>query len=435
MKKPPTGRQHALALLKRFGSSGRSNTVLAEATHVTPFVTTLFYGVIERRITLDTAVRRYSNVAFDKIDSDTLTLLRVGLYQLYYMREAEHAVVSETVDLSPHRAKGFVNAVLRSAVRDREDFLAEINADVPPAATGDLSRSDISRLSVRYSFPQRLIRRWLAYLGRDTTLSVLYSAYNVSPLSVTLNPKYTYDELCASLKEDGLSDITRNAGDNYSFRACGRKVTELASYKAAYFHVQDVSSYECAMTVVDLLRDVSGKTVYDICSPPGGKAFTMAERGARVMACATTARLAETVLAGASRLGLCENGAGGVTVEINDGRVLNERYVAAPADVVLVDAPCSGFGTFRSKPEVKYKTDAEIAHLPQLQLDILETSAAYVKAGGRLVYSTCTLARAENEGVCEAFLSRNAGFVLAESRVVAPVGRDGFFTAVFARNG
>lgn len=396
------------------------------------FVTALFYGVTERRMTLDFVIRQYSTVEFDKIDADALAALRIGLYQILYMHTPENAAVNESVTLAGMDSRGFVNGVLRAFLRAGK----QMNLDSVTDAE--------SRLSIEYSCARWLVKQWLRDYGKDRTLSLLEGSFGRPPLYLRVNTLGSnVEDVMASLKSEGVS-----AQKNPLLPECVEitkmgKLTGIesaASYKKGWFHVQDISS----QLYSKVIRPMMTETVIDICSAPGGKAFSVAEimnnRG-KLLACELyDARLA-MVESGKNRLGLDM-----IETLENDGLVRNPNLPLA--DKVLVDAPCSGFGVIRRKPEIKYKQKKSVEELPHTQEKLLDISAGYVKPGGRLCYSTCTLNTAENERVAEKFLSAHPEFSPVISPSCVPgiedaanltffpeqTGGDGFFVAVFRKN-
>ncbi len=396
------------------------------------FAAALFYGVVERKLTLDHVIRSSSNIPFEKLDRAAVAILRAGLYQLLYMPSVpESAAVNESVKLCKKlkvfSAQGFVNAMLRSFVRNGKRI-----------SYSGLSFSE--RLSVEYSCPQWLVEQLLEQYGEDNTRKVLSTSIGKPPVYIRVNTiKTTTPDLIKTLAREkikahpveGMEHCLRleNLGD----------VEKSPSFKKGLYHVQDLSSQLCCQT----LRPVVTETVLDVCAAPGGKSFTMAEL------MGNNGRLYSLDLHD-MRVGLIEDGAERLGIRIisamqNDAARFNEELPMA--DRVLCDVPCSGFGVIRRKPEIKYKDKAEVEGLPAIQREILATSARYVKVGGTLVYSTCTLNRAENDEVAEWFAKQHPEF----APIVQPLpikdaensykrtffpdenGGDGFFTASFRR--
>ncbi|MGN1133698.1 MAG: SAM-dependent methyltransferase, partial [Oscillospiraceae bacterium] len=216
----------------------------------------------------------------------------------------------------------------------------------------------------------------------------------------TLN--HSIDEIIAVLNSDGFEcEINKYAEDALNISGSGT-IENTRAYAEGLVHVQDLSCQLCCKAVAPEEND----TVLDICAAPGGKTFTMAElmhNKGRILAFDLHENRAKLIQKGAKRLGLSI-----VSASVNNGKEYNARI--SPADKVLCDVPCSGLGVIRRKPEIKYKNPKEFERLPSIQYDILNTSAKYVKDGGILVYSTCTLSRAENDNVTDRFLAEHHDF-------------------------
>lgn len=392
------------------------------------FAAAMFYGILERRMTLDYVIRAYSSKGFDSLDKSVVQLLRMGLYQLLYMDSVpESAAVNETVALASPRQKGFINAVLRSFLRDG----CNVNY-------GELSGD--ARLSVEYSCPKWLVKMWRGRFGEERTLGLLRSSFGRPPLFLRANTlRCSADELIAALAEDGIT-----ARKNELLPDCvelmGGSPDCCSAYWRGLFHVQDISSQLCCK----ILGAQSGETVLDMCAAPGGKSFTAAEymkNEGRLISFDLHENKLSLIKSGAKRLGLSV-----ISARQNDASVFDPDI--PQADRVLCDVVCSGLGVIRRKPEIKYKPKQEIMQLPPIQAEILETAKRYVKRGGRLVYSTCTLNEAENEAVVEEFLRNNPDFSPEEIKIgidddggfcrnffPEKTGGDGFFAALLKRNG
>lgn len=425
-------------LMKMESSEAYSNLLLDHAFNEAElsdrdkaFAAALFYGVLERRLTLDHVIRTNSKIAFEKLDKAAVQILRTGLYQLLYMPSVpESAAVNESVKmckkLKCFSAQGFVNGMLRSFIRSGKKI-------------SYLGISPEKRLSVEYSCPEWLTEKFISEYGMDFAVRALKASVGKPPVYARVNSlRTTTDKVIAELAKHrikaapypGLVNCIRleKAGD----------IEKCAPFRQGLFHVQDISSQLCCLT----LRPVVNETVLDVCAAPGGKSFTLAEL------MGNNGKLYSMDLHD-MRVGLIEDGAARLGIKIitamqNDASKFNGAL--PQADRVLCDVPCSGFGVIRRKPEIKYKPPEEFAGLPEIQYQILETSARYVKSGGTLVYSTCTLSRAENDDVADRFAASHPEFM----PIVQPVplsapgdykrtycpdenGGDGFFTASFRR--
>ena len=399
------------------------------------FVCNLVYGTLDRLILIDYNLGLYLNQPVRKLKPELHTILRMGTYQLLFMDKVpSRAAVNESVNLAKVNKSSFaaslVNAVLRR--------VADNGIRLP-----DTSETNPDYLAIKYSCPEWLISLWIESYGYDNAVALAEKALEAPPVVIRVNTtKITPDELIWKLAEEGvISEKTDIASDALIISNTG-SVDELEAYKQGYFHAQDLASQLCCAA----LDPQEGETVFDLCSAPGGKAFTVAERmnnSGVVRAFDIYQSRVELIKNGATRLGLSN-----VFSYLSDASIFNENY--GLADRVLCDVPCSGLGIIRRKPEIRFKNRSDIDNLPELQYRILCNATRYLKQGGRLVYSTCTLNPAENSDVCNRFLSEHPEFTAVE--VLPDIPRfsteekfltlmphinstDGFFIAVFEKNG
>ncbi len=392
------------------------------------FISALYYGVIERRITLDEIIKKYSSRPIDKLSDAVRQILRMGIYQLLYMDSVpDNAAVNESVILAKDNknpaVSGFVNALLRNFIRDGKKL--------------PRSNDKIYNLSVEYSCPEWLIKTWLESYGEEVCLSMLRSSIGRAPVTVRLNTcKFSFDEIVLQLKEECVSyNVNEHVPDCLELFGCG-SIEKLTAYEKGMIHVQDVS---CQLCVLELDAK-EGDVVLDMCSAPGGKAFTCAElmndKG-RVLAFDLHEKRVNLIKSGAKRLEL-----NSIEASANNAKVYNESLPLA--DAVLCDVPCSGLGVIRRKPEIKYSDRVQLSGLPTVQYDILNTCSKYVKKGGILLYSTCTVLREENDLVVDKFLSEHSDFEPVKlnnftnyKQTITPdmFGSDGFFIAKLRRKG
>lgn len=426
-------------LLKMESSASYSNILLDSALseqglseREKAFAAALFYGVTERRLTLDYIIEQNSRIPFRKLEKEAVAVLRAGFYQLLYMPSVpESAAVNESVKLcrklKAFGAEGFVNGMLRSFIRNGKQISFE-------------GLDEVKTLSLKYSCPEWIAAKWLREYGEENAIKAMDASLGAPPLYARVNStKVTDDELVNLLKKEGVK-----AERNPRLNGCIRlekagEIEQLEAFKAGLFHIQDVSSQLCCLT----LRPIVNETVIDICAAPGGKTFTLAElmgNNGRVLSLDLYDGRVNLIAEGAKRLGLR-------IVEAKQNNAVKFSEELPQADRVLCDVPCSGLGVIRRKPEIKYKSEEEFEELPRLQRAILEVSSRYVKEGGTLVYSTCTLSRAENDEVARDFAENHPEF----SPIVQTIpydgaennsmrtffpekdGGDGFFTAAFRR--
>lgn len=383
-------------------------------------LTTLVYGVIERQITLDYYSSVLARRSAEELSSEVRTLLRLGLYQLAFLdRIPTHAAVNETVELAPKRAKGFVNAVLRAFCRTNGRI--EL-----PAREDDLLRY----LSVTYSFDERICARFVEEFGAERAETLLASFSKRPALTLRVNPlRVSREKLLEELAEAGFDAIPTSESRSGILVRGNAPVRELPGFEEGFFFVQDEASQLC----VEAVDARSGMTVLDLCACPGSKTFGMAcemKNEGRVLSSDLHASKLSLVKSGAERLGISI-----VETEERDARALREELVGK-VDRVLCDVPCSGFGVFAKKPELRYKDPEKSRALPEIQAAILETASKYPRTGGRLIYSTCTLLPEENEKGIARFLKGHPEYTLLRERTLTPAedGTDGFYFAVLEKN-
>ncbi|MBQ8960123.1 MAG: 16S rRNA (cytosine(967)-C(5))-methyltransferase RsmB [Ruminococcus sp.] len=385
----------------------------------------IYYGTISRRITLDHVISRLSARPIDKLDDVIINILRSGIYQILYMDSVpDNAAVNESVSLAKRfrktSASGMVNAVLRSFIRSGKAL--------------DLPKDSLSAMSVEFSVPKELISSLTADYGSDRTESFLRFALEAPVTYLRRNQlRCSHEELLAALGELPARQLSR-----YAYAVENGDVTATEAFKKGFFHVQDLSSQLCCGALAPTEQD----TVLDICAAPGGKTFTMAElmngRG-RIFAFDLHEKRAGLIRSGAERLGLAN-----ISAIAGDATVFDPDLPKFTK--ILCDVPCSGFGVIARKPEIRYKSLSEFERLPEIQYQIARNALNYLAPGGELVYSTCTLRKAENDQVTERLLRENSsiepaplpelpGLPKGSSATLFPseLTGDGFFIAKFRK--
>ena len=380
------------------------------------FASRLIYGVIERKITLDYYIEKSSSRSFNNISLFLLNNLRVAIYQICFMDKVpESAAVNEAVNITKRSkdkfAAGFVNAVLRAFLRQ-----------IPELPSGDTDYA----LSIRYSCAKWYIHELKQYIGKEKVEPFLADSLQPPPTYIRVNTlKTTAEKLKQELNDIKVSETSLD--DALEIKAKG-SITKTPSFKNGLFHIQDLAS----QIAIASLGIKENDAVLDVCAAPGGKSCTAAQYacGGSVVSCDLYPSRVELINDNLIRLGI-EN----AKAIVNDALKVNDSI--GLFDKIICDVPCSGFGVIRRKPEIKYKTLDDLTNLPQVQYNILKISAKYLKVGGRLLYSTCTLRAAENEDVVAEFLKDNDNYYLAESgyNTLLPQtdGSDGFFFAVICR--
>lgn len=392
------------------------------------FAGAVFYGVLERMVTLDACIAPHSKIPVEKLSPAVLQVLRAGIYQMLYMDSVpDSAAVNESVNLIKKlrkaQASGFVNGVLRSFLRSDKKI---------PVPKGPLC----ARLSVEYACPELLVKLWLDGYGEEATRRILAASLGRPPLYLRVNTLLiTPEELISRLSAHGVEAQNVSGVPNcISVNKTGA-IAKLPEYRRGFYHVQDISS----QLAVQALEAAPGMRVLDCCSAPGGKAFTLfqlMEGKGEIIATDLHQHRVQLIGERAKQMKLA-----GISARVSDMTVFDETL--GSFDRVLCDVPCSGLGVIRRKPEIKYKQFADFEELPKLQYKILETASQYCKAGGRLVYSTCTLNPVENQAVTEKFLQAHPAFekaVLPEllggdycHTMLGQRDSDGFFVAAFTK--
>lgn len=373
-------------------------------------LTQLVYGTLRWRGRIDWLLGQYLERPLSRMNPYLRNLLRLSLYQLFFLRKVpDYAAVHEGVELAKRyggaRAAALVNGVARKILREKEKLsLPDPKKDAPGA------------LSVIWSHPEWLVRRWLDQFGREETELLLEANNEDPPLTLRANRLRTdRDVLVERLRARGLDAAPARWSPQAIHLRRASAPDELPGYKEGFFQIQG----EASQLVGRLLDPKPGERVLDGCAAPGGKTTHIAELmgdSGEIIATDISARGLEKLRGSAARLGLKsirpfhQDAASGLSAPL-----------AAPYDRILVDAPCTGLGTLRSHPEAKWhREERDIQRLSALQKKILNRLSPYLKPGGILVYATCTLTREENEEVVEDFLARQRDFILEDPRDYLP---------------
>ncbi len=400
-----TARRAAVTALLRIQEQGGYSNILLEELlekHALSgadkaLATRLLYGVTERRLTLDYILNKIASTPVKKMHPTLREILRVGTYQLVYMdKTPAFAAINESVELTRQmglgRLTGFANGVLRRVQGEAADLLAAL----PATDKG---------LELRYSCPRHWLRAWREAYGDTVMQGLLESLSEAPPAYICVNTRLTTTAAFRTVLEEAGITYTSVEGLPDALR-----VNEAAALRGlppavqTQFYFQDLASQWCCQA----LGAMPGERVADVCAAPGGKTMTVAQMmgdTGLVLAGDVYAHKCDTLRRRAEQYGLtCIQ-----TVERDASTPPPQEWVGT-FDRVLCDAPCSGLGVIRRKPEIRYKTPEEFTDLPVLQLRILTQAAALVRPGGVLQYSTCTLRPEENEQVAAAFLAANPAF-------------------------
>lgn len=397
-------------------------------------LTELTYGTLQHRMTLDYYLEPFVR---GKLDGWVRELLRMSLYQIVYLTKIPpHAVVHEAVEIAKRRGhkriaptvNGILRSVLRKGVRSLENL-----------------EDGIAKIAIETSHPEWLIERWIELYGEEDAIAMAHE--NNNPASVTMRvntAKTTVDEAIAALKADGI-EVRRGEVVPESLISESGNPSNTDSFKKGLITIQDESS----MLPVNALDVEPGMKVLDMCAAPGGKTTHIAEKmndEGEVYAHDIHAHKIKLIQSNAERLGLES-----ILPKSGDSRELVNLYGESSFDRILLDAPCSGFGVIRRKPEIKYvKNENDIKGLLTIQSELLDTAEKLLKPNGIIVYSTCTVEYEENRGMVEKFLEKHKNIELIplpnlhenkklsiknDTLQVLPqhFGGDGFFVAAFRK--
>lgn len=369
--------------------------------------TRLYLGVIEKRMYLDHVIKKYSRTNIDLLDPETKNALRLGIYQLILTDKIpEYSAVDESVRIAPKRSKGLVNAILRSFIRDGKKIA--------------LPKDKWEALSIEYSVPMELINLFRSSY-KDTEVEKLLTHTPKNHTSLRVNSLRTStDGIIAILKERGIEARTSSIARDVVL--CTASISQISDLlENGLLFVQD----EASRVASQLLDAQSGEIIADVCACPGGKSFSIA------IDMQNKGELYSSDLH-ANKLTLIEKGANTLGIDIIRVKEQNAKTYALECerkfDRVICDVPCSGLGVIFKKPEIKYKSIDGINALPKVQYDILSNVKNYVKCGGVLLYSTCTLCKAENEDNVKRFLSENSDFVPVPITVNGKEIKEGMYT-------
>ena len=374
----------------------------------------LCYGVLQNRGKLDFYLKQLLTGKIKDLHPVVHDILHLGLYQLFEMDKIpESAAVNESVTLAKKYcrkqkfAPGLVNAVLRGAIRQKDTL------------------KQPTKLEDCYSHPEKLVRLLRENLGDK--LEMMLRANNEAPDMViqTNTLKISTDELVKRLEEEGVSVQNHPWMEDCLVLADTGRLEQLPAFQEGLFYVQDAAA-KLAVLCAQLPKD---SKVLDCCAAPGGKSFAAAiAMGGTgpITSCDVHEHKISLIDGGAKRLGM-EN----ITAGVQDASQCREQWLGQ-MDAVIADVPCSGYGIIRKKPDIRLKDPDTMRSLPALQLAILQNQARYVKPGGVLLYSTCTVLKRENEDIVEAFLKENTEFTVEKLNLpnVFPVNTNGMLTLI-----
>jgi len=370
----------------------------------------LTYGVFRWRGKLDWVIRQFSKIPLEKIELETLNILRLGLYQILFLsRTPASAAVNESVELAKRiRGKGgagFVNALLRSSIRQKDEIYYP-----------DIAEEAALHISINQSHPLWLVERWVKEMGVEETLNICTFNNRISSLTLRTNTlKMNRKDLLEKLRQKELEPFPTTYSEEGIVLKDPPPTSELPSIKEGLYIIQD----EASQLVTAVLDPKPGERILDGCAAPGGKTTHIAQK------MENQGEIYALDL-GQGKLDLIEEmcqRSGIKIVKTIKGDAAQPLPIlrGLKFDRVLADVPCSGFGTLRRNPDLKWRRgEGDIKRLSELQFSILKNLSVYVKEGGVLIYSTCTIFHEENEDVVEKFLEGHPEFQLDRMDKVLP---------------
>ncbi len=375
------------------------------------FITRLVYGVVSRKLTLEYIISRYSKIKLKKISKYILIILKIGIYQLEFMDKVpDSAAVNESVKLAKrygHGASaGFVNGLLHSVIRNEIKY----------------PEDEILRLSYENSYPEHLSRKWCNDFGYEFTKDLLEAMNKEPKISLRVNTnKVLVTDIIKEHETFSVSPLYENA-----LICDGFDVGNSEIYKNGQIIAQDIS----AMMASIVLSPKKNEKVLDLCAAPGGKTTHIAElmeNAGEVIACDVHEHKVELIKQNALRMGFDI-----IKPILHDSTKPNPDFIDS-FDKVLADVPCTGYGIIRRKPDIKWKNE-DLTQISKIAKDILTNAAKYVKIGGEIVFSTCTINREENEDRLKEFLVENKNFEIVDITELLPqelrheTAKDGYVT-------
>lgn len=391
------------------------------------FVTFIFYGVLSNIYYLDYFIKKYSDIAFSKISKQTRLILEIAFFEFIFMNSSvDYATVNEAVTLSKKcdfRSKNFVNAILRNFSSDEKNVLNAKNYNF------DDIQDNIQKISTKYSVSNYIAKRLIDNYDLEFTNKLMESMANAPNIFIRAN----------NLKIDFINFKKELENLKLNFEIIDEKhmifsitnfknIADTDIYKRGLFSIQDYSSMQCVLA----LAPQENEKILDICSAPGGKSIFISQlmnnKGSLLSMDISQNKL-NLLDEQVKRLDINI-----VTTKVNDATIFNENYVEQ-FDRILADVPCSGLGILRRKPEIRYKNFEDIEKIISIQKTILFNCSSYLKKGGRLVYSTCTLGKEENIDIVNDFINKNKNFKLIYTKEYYPHidNTDGFFVCVIEK--
>ena len=372
------------------------------------FVTEVVNGTLRNILYIDAIINDVSTVKPEKMKPWILAVLRSAVYQIYFMKVPDSAACDEAVNLIKEKGlgklTGFTNGVLRNIIRNKENL---------PVLSENFTYAE--KLSILYSHPIWILRMWLHEFDEEFVEELCKKNNTAPDVTIAVNTlKISASQLQKELENHGVAVKRGNHCKDALHLSKTADIASLSWFEEGSFHVQDESS----MVAVEILDPKPNEKILDICAAPGGKSFLIAEKmqnQGKLMARDIHEHKVKLIQEGANRLGLSI-----IKPQCADASLKDPDCIEA-FDKVLVDAPCSGLGLIRKKPDIRFKKDGtDMDQLILIQREILEQAASYVKKDGILVYSTCTICKKENQKNIEWFLSQHKEYYLEDCRELVP---------------
>ena len=378
----------------------------------------LVYGVLKNRLKIDYVISCFSKVKLKKISVRVLNILRIGIYQILFLdRIPNSAACNECVKLAKKYSNkggiGFVNGLLRNVIRKKDCLEFPLYND-----------DKLKYFSVKYSFPEWIVKKLICQYGEEKAEKFMIESNLPHNTNIRVNTlKISALNLSEILNEKGIENKISKKAENIILIDANINLTALEEYKKGLFSLQNSSSKRA----IDILEPQSGETIIDVCAAPGGKSCAVAEimeNKGIVLSYDLYDHKKMLIENSARRLGIDI-----ISANVGDASVFNNELFKK-ADKVIIDAPCSGIGVIHKKPDIKWKRKEEdITELKSIQNAILNNASKYVKPGGVLLYSTCTVFKEENEDNIENFIKNNPFFVkeYEEQILTGEAGESGFY--------
>lgn len=397
------------------------NSIIKEAnldTREKALFSEIVYGVVKNRLKIDYVINSFSKVKTKKISAWVLNIIRIGIYQILFLDKIpDSAACNECVKLAKKYSNkggvGFVNGILRNISRLKENITY-------PSCEED----KIKYFSVKYSFPEWMVRKLVSQYGEEVSEKYMHESNLPHGTDIRVNTlKTNVSEISEIFSEKGINHKFSDKAESIISVYANINLTLMDEYVNGLFSLQNSSSKRA----IDVLSPVEGDFIIDVCAAPGGKSCAAAEmmkNKGNVFSFDLYEHKKHLIEKAANRLGINI-----ISADVCDASILNEELVGK-ADKVIIDAPCSGIGVIHKKPDIKWtRKEEDIPELKNIQRKILETASKYVKQGGVLLYSTCTVFKEENEDNIAEFLRENKAFVKEydEQILTGAAGESGFY--------